>query len=234
MAKKTNPFPYRIEDRTGTIKNAIIAIEDSWHAVRCVYFWPYPYNWEHAQDHTIELEQLGVDREDSVKRNTIYYVAPTSPELLKTLISSLRKQALENGATPEAVRLLGSLEPWTKKEEATLAEKLKSKASRSKPATGELKKAAKSTPVGGAKTPRRGNAEALAKARAARSTGPDTRKIKALVKPKDLTAREGTFRRTMLEDALKSKTVQEFRDKNSKYDAGCLKFAIDSGTISVA
>ena len=82
--------------------------------------------------------------------------------------------------------------------------------------------------------PKRGNAEALAKARAARSSGPDTRKIKANVKVKDLKARPGTFRHQMLSDALASKTVQEFRNKNPKYDAGCLKFAISSGTISVA
>jgi hypothetical protein len=121
-----------------------------------------------------------------------------------------------------------------------MAEKLKTqKAAKSADKEG-LKAAAKEAPVAktsaktGTSGGRKGNADALAKARAARATGPDTRKVKGLVKAKELSAREGTFRRQMLEDLLTSKTVQEWRDKDKKYDASCLKFAVDNGIVSVA
>lgn len=114
-----------------------------------------------------------------------------------------------------------------------MAEKLKAKASAAKPDKEGLKTAAKAAPVGGNKTSpkNKGNAAALAKARAAKATGPDTRKVKALVKVKDLKARAGTFRRQMLEDLLGSKTVQEFRDKDSKYNAACVAWAQKEGFV---
>jgi hypothetical protein len=125
-----------------------------------------------------------------------------------------------------------------------MAEKLKTqKAAKTAKAPDKdgLKEAARSTPVAktsaktGTSGGKKGNPDALAKARAARANaGPDTRKIKGLVKAKELSAREGTFRRQMLEDLLASKTVQEWRDKDKKYDASCLKFAVDNGIVSVA
>lgn len=116
-----------------------------------------------------------------------------------------------------------------------MAEKLKAKRSTAKADADGLKTAAKKAPVAkkGSSGGKRGNPEALAKARAARSSGPDTRKITALKKPKDITARAGTFRHNMLTDLLNSKTVQDFRDKNKAYDAGCLRYAIDAGYVSV-
>lgn len=164
----------------------------------------------------------------------------------KNHLKWLRNRALECGATPDAIRLLTiHTGLFTKKEEQDMAEKLKSKTAAAKaPKVADkeaLKSAAKAAPVGGKKAgsapAKKGNAEALAKAREARSNTPDTRKIKPLVKAKDLTSREGSFRRFMSEDALTSKTVQEWRDKGKaadrKYDAGCLKFLVDNNIVSV-
>lgn len=115
-----------------------------------------------------------------------------------------------------------------------MAEKLKAKASAAKPDKEGLKTAARKTPVAkdSAKPKRKGNADALAKARAAK--GPDNRKVKALIKAKDIQARAGTFRHQMISDLLSSKTAQEFRDKDSKYDAGCLRYAQEAGIVSLA
>jgi len=161
---------------------------------------------------------------------------PLAPQL-----QELKAKALRHGATLEAIQLLGTLMSLSKPEEATMAQtKLSSKATPDKEG---LKAAAKSTPVNPAKkaTPAakadapakpKGNVAALQKAREARAAkGPDERKIKVLNKKH--TAREGTFRATMLEDLFASKTVAEFRAKDSKYDAGCLKFAVDAGYVSV-
>lgn len=111
-----------------------------------------------------------------------------------------------------------------------MAEKLKSKTAPKKADTKALKAAAGKTPVGGAK--RKGNAEALAKAREAK--GPDLRKIKALKKVKDITAREGSFRFNMLSDLINSKTVQEFKDKDEAYNGSCVTFGIKEGYITAS
>lgn len=116
-----------------------------------------------------------------------------------------------------------------------MAEKLKAKKSATKPDTDGLKTAAKKTPVakkGADGTPKkRGNPEALAKARAARSAGPDTRKITANKKPKDIAARPGSYRHGMLTKLLAAKTVQDAKDAG--VTAGDLRYAIDAGYVSV-
>jgi hypothetical protein len=237
--KKQSGFPFGLEDRMGCITYPIIAVEETFRAVRVVHRVMFPE--QRVVDYTILREYISSDREASQKESTIYYVscAPKHP-VLKTHIDSLRRLALEVGATPEAVRLLGSLEPWSKKEEAIMAEKLKAKAKPVKASTDELKAAAKQTPVvkgakapPGTKTPaRKGNADALAKARAARAErGPDNRKVKANIKPKDIAARAGSYRHTMLTNLLNAKTVQEFRDKG--HTAGDLAYAVKAGIVSV-
>ena len=89
----------------------------------------------------------------------------TSEMTVEKAAEFLRQRALQYGATPEAIRLLGQFSPFTKKEKDEMAEKLKSGN-----AAG-LKAAAKGTPVGGgaksAPAPKKGNPEALAKAREA-------------------------------------------------------------------
>lgn len=229
--KQRSEFPFSLEDRTGCITYPIIAIEETFQAVRVVYREQFPY--PKVADHSILRAHIAPDREASFKENTIYYVPPASENPISTHLSTLRRTALEHGATPEAIRLLGSLEPWTKKEENIMAEKLKAKASAAKPDKETLKSAAKSAPVGGKKgssPAKKGNAEALAKARAAK--GPDNRKIKALIKTKDINARAGSKRHEMLTALLGSKTVQEFRDKG--YTSGDLNYAIGAGVVSAS
>lgn len=228
MGKK-NEFPFSLEDRTGCLTYPIIAVEASFESVRVVYRQMFGADAPKLVDHTILRAHIAESREASQKQNTIYYAPPASENPLRTHIANLRRMCLEQGATPEAIRLIGSLEPWTKKEEAIMAEKLKSKASASKPDKAGLKSAAKSTPVGGNKKGK-GNADALAKARAAK--GPDTRKIKVLNKKP--AAREGSYRARMLKDLLASKTVAEFRGKDSAYSAGDVAYAIKAGIISAA
>lgn len=169
-----------------------------------------------------------------------YAVSERDP---KDVAAQFKERAKVHGATPEAVRLLGLLCPVTKEEANIMAEK---KLAPKKGDAEALKTAAKKAPVGGPKTeaaPKkpRGNPEALAKAReqnAGKQAELRAKKIKALKKPKEIEAREGSFRHTMLTDLLSSKTVGEFYDKSpadskSKYDAGCLRFAEGAGYIEL-
>jgi hypothetical protein len=169
MAKKnTSEFPFSLEDRMGCLTSPIVAVEESFMAVRVVYRQIFPE--QRIVDHTILRDHISVDRDTSYKDRTIYYVPPASENPIQTHIAALRRNALEYGATPEAIRLLGALAPWTDKEKKIMAEKLKSKASAAKPDKEGLKNAAKAAPVGkGKAAPKKGNAEALAKARAART-----------------------------------------------------------------
>lgn len=156
---------------------------------------------------------------------------------LQVGIARIKKAMLTHGAVAEAVTLIGAISPFTDKELKTMAEKLKGKAAPAKtdkaPAKG--KGADKAAPA----TKGKGNPEALAKARAA-SEGKRAemrlKKIKALKKPKEIEAREGTFRHRMLTDLLASKTVGDFYDAakgDDKYDAGCLRFAEGAGYVTV-
>jgi hypothetical protein len=234
MAKKAKPRykTFRLRDRTGTLAEDILVVGESFHAYRVVYKERHCLQWRVA-DGTIVLAHVAENFEASMKENSIYYKQSTSPELLAQLFTSLRDIAVKEGATPEAIRLLSEATgAFTKKEENEMAEKLKAKASAAKPDKDGLKSAANKTPVGKATAPKRkGNPEALAKARAARQTGPDTRKIKANIKVKDIAARPGTARYKMLTDLLGSKTVQEFRDKG--YSSGDLNYATGANIVSV-
>lgn len=234
MPRKNNHvFPYLLEDRTGTIPQAcpILAVGESFEAIRVVYkdLWPEVK----VRDHAIVRAHIVKNRESSVKENSIYYLVPPNEIELERAIRHLRYMALEYNATPEAIRLLNELSPFSEEEKKIMAEKLKAKATAAKPDKEGLKSAAKKTPVGGASAKPRGNAAALAKARAARNSGPDMRKVTGLIKPKDIAARAGTFRYQMLSDLLGSKNVQEFRDKDPKYDAGCLRYAESANIVKL-
>lgn len=128
-------------------------------------------------------------------------------------IQSLRLLALRDGATPEAIRHLDGIQPFTRKEVDDMADKLSKKTeakAKDKPAAKADKKAA-DKPASG----RKGNPEALAKARAARAeAGPDTRKITILKKENPY--REGSSRAASF-DALKgAKTAQDYKDAGGK------------------
>lgn len=248
MKKEVHPLPkapFSVGDRAAFIRKATVAVE----LIQVPTYLVVAYNITHDRVETLHVPASRIATDSNTPEQ--YYVdgdhvSGGVPAMTKTHLSWLRSNALERGATPDAIRLLEKATGrFSKKEVASMAEKLKAKSTRAKPATDELKAAAKSTPVakGGkpkgeaaaAEAPKRkGNADALAKARAARQSGPDTRKIKALIKPKDIAAREGSYRHTMLTDLLASKTVQEFREKNEKYSAGDLRYAIGANIVSVS
>lgn len=209
-------FPFGLEDLTGTLTYPVVAMEESFHAVRVIYR-SLPYNI--VCDSTFEREYITLDPNKGRRDGFIYgppHCANPGP-VTETWLDNLRKFALENGASPEAVRLIGLHMPWSKKEEAILAEKLSSKAAKTKDAA-----AGKTKPVGGggkaaeskpAKS--KGNPEALAKARAARAeAGPDVRKI--TVKNKENPYRDGSGRAAAF-DALKgAKTVEDYKSAGGK------------------
>lgn len=233
--KKPRYKTFRLMDRTGTIQHPLIVVGESFEAYRVVYQERYQFQ-DRVTDGTTLLAHVGENEEAARKAGLIYYKQPSAPELLAAIIERLRAIALQGEASPEAIRLLDTVEPWSEKEKKIMAEKLKAKAANVKTADKEgLKAAAKSAPVakGAGKGGRKGNPDALAKARAARAErGPDTRKVKPLIKAKDIAARAGSYRHTMLTNLLNAKTVQDFRDKG--HTAGDLAYATKAGIVSVA
>lgn len=134
------------------------------------------------------------------------YKVPSENTALQSIIQGIKSEMLTHGATPLAVQWVGEVEPFTEQELNIMAEKL------TKGGAAAKKSADKKAPVA-----KKGNPEALAKAREARaaaSAGPDTRKITVLKKPHG--AREGTTRATLLDTIYKSKTVQDAVDAGVK------------------
>jgi len=235
MAKKEPTelpkLPFSVGDRAAFIRKAAVAMETRMVPTVSVLTYSIAYN-------RVEVIDVPASRISPDPRTKDQYyvdgghVAGGPPAMAKTHLSWLRSQALVSGATPEAIRLLTKATgAFTKKEVNEMAEKLKAK-SAAKPDKDGLKTAAKKAPVGkGTPSKNKGNPDALRKAREARQTGPDTRKIKANIKPKDIAARPGSKRHAMLTDLLNSKTVQEFRDKG--YSAGDLNYATGANIVSV-
>lgn len=128
-------------------------------------------------------------------------------------VRSLRLLALRHGATPEAIRLLDGIQPFARKEVEDMAGKLSKKTEA--PKAEKAPKADKAPKAEKAASGRKGNPEALAKARAARAdAGPDTRKLTILKKENPY--REGSNRAASF-DALKgAKTAQEYKDAGGK------------------
>lgn len=196
--------PFSVCDRGAFIRKAFVACQIvNVPTYECaVYSIPYdrvemmhiPVS-EMGEDHNGKLTQFYVDG---------HHVMGGPAQLVKTHLLWLRIKALESGATPDAIRLLSkATKPFTKKEELSMAEKLKAKSTGNAKA---LKAAAAKTPVGGAKktagTKPKGNADALARARAAKNIN---RKYKPLVKAKDLTLRDGSWTQYMVTTILANK-----------------------------
>lgn len=223
------PTPFPVCDRGAFIRKAFVACDIvSVPTFECL---TYSIAYDRVEMMHIPVSEMGIDHEG--KRTQFYvdgnHVMGGPAHLSKTHLQWLRLKALESGATPDAIRLLSNTTgKFSQKEMNDMAEKLASKAAPKKADAKGLKKAAASTPVGGKKG--RGNTEALKKAREAK--GPDTRKIKANIKVKDIAAREGSYRHKMVTALLGSKTVQEFRDQG--FTAGDLRYAIDADIVSVA
>jgi len=220
--------PYPVGDRAAFIRKAAVVLDIVQVPTAMVVVYSVAY--DRVEVAHIPLSEIETGRQWYVDG---FHVSGGPAALAKTHLSWLRSQALTGGATPEAIRLLEkATSAFSNKEKTAMAEKLKAKATR--PNKAALKAAAASTPVAGDRaTPKkRGNPEALKKAREAK--GPDTRKIKALIKAKDINARAGSFRHQMLSDLLASKTVDEFKQKDAKYNAACVNFGVSQGAISVS
>lgn len=126
-------------------------------------------------------------------------------------VVATRSLALRHGATPEAIRHLDGIQPFTAKEVEDMAGKLSKKTEApAKPAKAEKAPKAEKAASG-----RKGNPEALAKARAARAeAGPDTRKI--TIVNKENPYREGSNRAASY-DALKgAKTAEDYKAAGGK------------------
>jgi hypothetical protein len=168
--------------------------------------------------------------------------------LAKTHLSWLKSQALRTGATPDAIRLLASALKLTKKEEDEMA-KAASKLKRGAAASAD-KPVGKGGKVAAAKGGRKGNPEALEKARAAsaaRNAENHAKKIGIKVSVKDTKAEDFKLRGGRLEKLLqvinaKPKTVGdaiaigEFKGSDGetyKIDMGALRGMEKRGHISI-
>jgi hypothetical protein len=243
MGKKTKFTPVCVYDAMGYIRLLRIAAEQVGDVIGLI-------SWDTTKDyvHSFEIAP-GMITEYGVGKAR-YIIAESN---LIHEAARMRDKALRYGATPEAIRLLGLVCPVTKMECEEMAEKLKAKGGAAAKSGGKaaakgdaeaLKAAAKTAPVGGKKAAteapkKRGNPEALAKAREARAAGPDTRKITVVGTAKEHLAgvREGSYRGLMLAGLFRSKTVQAFKELeiNGKHPtSGDLKYAVDAGFVTVA
>lgn len=212
MAKeKFTPFP--VGDRAAFIRKAAVALEIVDVPTALVLTYTIAYD-------RVEVAHIPVTeiQEDANTKSQFYrdgnHVEGGPSALARTHLSWLRSQALRGGATPEAVRLLEKATGvFTKKEEKEMAEKLKAK-SAAKPDKEGLKTAAKAAPVakGSNGGGRKGNAEALAKAREARNVN---RKYTVNTKLKDIKVREGSWTEYMLKTILGNKDTDSAKSAHA-------------------
>lgn len=157
MAKRKNSFkPVVVYDAMGYIRQQWLAVECVDDVVQLVLAdttKPYLYTRE------VMLGQIG-----PAGGKTRYIIADKDPEVVAKYF---KDRANAQGATPEAIRLIGLITPISKEELNTMA-----KENKLPPKKGDvegLKNAAKKAPVGGAAAAKgkKGNPEALEKARAA-------------------------------------------------------------------
>jgi hypothetical protein len=154
-------------------------------------------------------------------------------------VAATKAKALTHGATLEAIQLLGTLTSLTPDEEKTMAE-ANTKLSRKD----ELKKAAKETPVAGKKAAapklaapaRKGNPDALAKARAARAAPAVNKPYKVLVKTNP--GREGTWTHAMVEHIIGATSTDDAKaslaaDKENKHRKLDFSWAAAKGIIKI-
>ena len=140
---------------------------------------------------------------------------------LQSYVEELKNIALTKGATPLAVEWLGELVAFSKKDYDIMAEKLKTKKA----------PAAKAAKPAKAATGKKGNPEALAKAREARaeSARADRSYKHEMTPAKALeTTREGSWTRRMVEIIMSHKSTNDAKDelaKDKEYGDRRLDFA---------
>lgn len=204
-------MPYTVGDKGQFIRKALVAVDTI--TVKVVEM--LHYSFAHSVVDVVRVAEQEIDYGPGAKRQ--YYVegdhvmGGPSGNVCQTHLQWLKIQALNVGATPDAIRLFKKVMKITAKEESEMAakEKLAKKTAKTKTDAD-----AGAAPVGGggkAATAKKskGNPEALKKAREARAeAGPDVRKIKILNKENPYRAESN---RAASFDALKgAKTVEDY------------------------
>lgn len=184
-------YPYWLRDNNSIIGTTWLVLGPTFCGVRAIARVPYMPGLQHGVRYRVIPEWM------------IRHFALTVPEeaSLQSIYEGIKSEMLSHGADPLAVQWLGELSPFTEKEMRIMADKLKTKG-----AAAPKKEAAKKEGGG-----RKGNPEALAKARAARAeAGPDTRKITVLKKENPY--REGSNRAASFAALKGAKTVEDYKN----------------------
>lgn len=165
----------------GTPFARVYVLARSFCGVRIVERWPAPGNLFGIRDRYVPDDQL------------VNY----TPEecALQSAIQELKVSMVAEGATPEAVILVGAVSPFEEEELNTMADKLKTKTSAKKPAD-----KAKGDKAKGAAVPR---------------SAPDF-KYKAGPNAKEVKGREGSWTARMIEIALANKDAASAREELAK------------------
>lgn len=175
---KLPPVPFSMGSRGSFIRKAWVGVRVLGKTHVESLYYDFVSGW--VESCAVGLDEIDLDH---FGRRPMYV---DRVGVTKTHIQWLQTQALNSGATPDAIRLLKSVTKLTAKEEAEMADKLK-KSKKSAEA-----KAAK--PVGGGgkvSKGKRGNPEALERARAAaaaRNAATHAQKLSVTVTKKDMAA----------------------------------------------
>jgi hypothetical protein len=223
--------PFLMADSAMYIAKPIVVVERSINAWRGVYYSIAALGGDGAVvDKVMRDDQCGfAGKQYTLQTNAIEgWNEKSDRPIIRTHVQNMRRNALEHGATPEAIRLLHGIQPFTQREMDDMTNKL------SKKASGGGKKADAAAKGNGKKTDakatggKKGNAEALKKAREAKNA-PDTRVI--TVKKKENPYREGSNRAASFAALKTGQTVDEYKKAGGKVKY-ISRWAAD-GTISL-
>jgi hypothetical protein len=218
MDKRTKlpKFPFCMGDKASYIRKALVAVTTA--KVEMAEMLSYSVAYNRVETIRVPLDEIAMDHQSKQ-----YYVdgghtvqGPTG--MAKTHLQWLRDAALKGGATPDAIRLLEMVTPkFTNKEKTDMAKKATSAKLARKNTTAD----AGGEPVGGGGAvataskakgkgaARKGNPEALKKAREAKAAaGPDTRKIRIINKENPY--RENSNRAASFNALKGAKTVEDY------------------------
>jgi hypothetical protein len=215
-------LPFSVGNRGDFVRRAHVAVNKIMVETFEVLSYDFAYNVVTAQ--RIPVDLVGPDHQAPKQYYVDGHHTMQGPTTLakETHLQWLRQRALEGGATPDAIRVMQTVMKFTKKEVEDMAAKEKL-AKTTRVAKTDTTEDAGGAPVGKggkvaaakAKSGRKGNPEALKKAREARAeAGPDTRKIKILNKENPYRAdsnRAASF------NALRgAKTVEDYKAAGGK------------------
>lgn len=189
VAPKSLPkLPFSMGDRGQYIRKAWVAVAPMGKTIlACLY---YEFAWNRVNVAAVPISEINTDHTGTKPFFVDGHHTGLGPTVLaqKTHLPWLKIQALQGGATPDAIRYMGQVMKLTKNEEAEMASRLKKNAE----TPAKTKPVGKGGKVAGAK--KGGNPEALEKAREAaakRNAENAAKKITVLVKPADVKLRGG-------------------------------------------